>query len=117
MGGGKGWGGILEIPAMFIWGFEVPLTMGGHCEGGGGTLRSTRARQMIKTSTLGDSKMAQFGKSCSVMGTYLNTEKFRVFAHIMQNGTGQPAQLFLCLHPTPAMMSYRACHDWLINLE
>lgn len=26
--------GILEIPALVIWGFEVPLSMGGHCEGG-----------------------------------------------------------------------------------
>lgn len=52
--------GILEIPALVIWGFEVPFSMGGHCEGGGGTLRSTRARQMIKTSTLGDCRMAQF---------------------------------------------------------
>lgn len=43
MGGGKGWGMILEIPAMFIWGVEVPLTMGGHCEGGGGTLRSRQS--------------------------------------------------------------------------
>ena len=94
---------------MFIWGFEVPLTMGGHCEGGGGTLRSTRAREIIKTSTLGVCKMAQVGKSCSVMGTCLNTEKLGLSPILSKMAPGQPAQSFLCLHPTPpALMSYQA---------
>lgn len=30
--------------------------------------------------------MAQFWKSCSVMGTCFSTEKFRVISHIIQNG-------------------------------
>lgn len=51
--------------------------------------------------------MAQVGKSCSVTGTCLNTEKFRVVAHIIQNGTRATSSVI------PLSASHSSCPDVL----